>query len=187
MNEIVTHNQPVTSDTRSRLQAAALELFAERGVSNTPITVIAKRAGVSQGLMYRYFDSKDALVRAIFTAALEQLDALRQKHRSLEPLLRASFSRVREGRFWTQFYSLRNQPEVRALLAEDIVDWQDGIICDIAALCESLGFLQPNIEAHILFATIDGIAQHLVNDPEYPLELVIQRLLERYRSSEVNT
>jgi AcrR family transcriptional regulator len=45
---------------------AALDLFAERTFASTPMPVLAERAGVGAGTIYRYFASKDALVNALF-------------------------------------------------------------------------------------------------------------------------
>lgn len=47
------------------LTAAALELFAERGFAATKLDDVAKRAGVSKGTLYLYFDSKDELFKAV--------------------------------------------------------------------------------------------------------------------------
>ncbi len=44
---------------------AALELFVERGFSSTRLDDVAKRAGVSKGTLYLYFDSKDDLFKAV--------------------------------------------------------------------------------------------------------------------------
>jgi AcrR family transcriptional regulator len=46
--------------------SAALELFVERGFYGTIVPDIAERAGVGAGTIYRYFDSKEALVNAIY-------------------------------------------------------------------------------------------------------------------------
>lgn len=45
---------------------AALQLFVERGFHGTAVPAVAKRAGVSTGTIYNYFDSKEALVNALF-------------------------------------------------------------------------------------------------------------------------
>ena len=45
---------------------AALELFVERGFYGTAVPEIAERAGVGAGTIYRYFESKEALVNAIY-------------------------------------------------------------------------------------------------------------------------
>ena len=45
---------------------AALELFVERGFFGTAVPEIAEKAGVGAGTIYRYFDSKEALVNALY-------------------------------------------------------------------------------------------------------------------------
>lgn len=52
--------------TRHRLRAAALELFVERGVSETTTKDLARKAGIAEGTIYRHFESKDELVRDLF-------------------------------------------------------------------------------------------------------------------------
>ena len=49
----------------SELATAALELFVERGFAATRLDDVARRAGVSKGTLYLYFDSKDDLFKAI--------------------------------------------------------------------------------------------------------------------------
>lgn len=59
---------------------AALDVFAERGFAGTRLEEVARRAGVSKGTVYLYFDSKEALfkasVEAAITPALEAAEAL---------------------------------------------------------------------------------------------------------------
>ncbi len=45
---------------------AALELFAERGFHGTAVPLVAEKAGVGAGTVYRYFASKEALVNALY-------------------------------------------------------------------------------------------------------------------------
>lgn len=53
-------------DKREAILDAALELFAERGFHGTVVPDVAERAGVGAGTLYRYFESKEALVNALF-------------------------------------------------------------------------------------------------------------------------
>ena len=53
-------------DKRDRLLRAALELIPQLGLHNTPISAIAERAGVAKGTPYLYFDSKEALIDALY-------------------------------------------------------------------------------------------------------------------------
>lgn len=47
------------------LASAALDLFIERGFSATRLDDVAKRAGVSKGTLYLYFDSKEELFKTV--------------------------------------------------------------------------------------------------------------------------
>jgi AcrR family transcriptional regulator len=55
-----------TSDKRDAILRAALELISERGFHNTPVSLIASVSGVSAGIIYHYFDSKDELIQALY-------------------------------------------------------------------------------------------------------------------------
>ena len=54
-----------------KIMETALELFAVQGFHSTSMNKIAKEAGVSKGLIYNYYESKDALLFAIVAYALE--------------------------------------------------------------------------------------------------------------------
>ena len=50
--------------------AAALAVFAEKGFAGARIDEIARRAGVSKGTVYLYFETKDDLFRAVVHDAI---------------------------------------------------------------------------------------------------------------------
>jgi len=51
---------------RARLYATAIDLIGERGYEETTLRDVAARAGVSAGLLYRYFPSKRSIVLALY-------------------------------------------------------------------------------------------------------------------------
>jgi AcrR family transcriptional regulator len=53
-------------DKRARLLAAALDLFETRGFDGVAVPEIAAKAGVAVGTVYRYFETKEALVNALY-------------------------------------------------------------------------------------------------------------------------
>lgn len=77
--------------TRERILEAAAELIGRHGVAGTSTEDVRKAAGVSGSQLYHYFDSKQALIRAVITrqaeaplvpgrplmGALDSFDALR--------------------------------------------------------------------------------------------------------------
>jgi len=62
-------------DKRECILAAALELFAERGFHGTPVPLIAERAKVGAGTLYRYFASKEAIVNELYRQKKRELAA----------------------------------------------------------------------------------------------------------------
>ena len=51
------------SEKYQRILDAAVEVIAERGYFSSPVSAIAKRAGVADGTIYLYFKSKDEVLR----------------------------------------------------------------------------------------------------------------------------
>jgi AcrR family transcriptional regulator len=139
--------------------------------------------------MYNYFDSKEALLRAIFTESLRDVqasfDAANQggtPQEKIERLLRSSFELVRQNQpFWRLYHGLRLQPVVLEKLGGDIDQWVVSIEKQLELYMTELGYSAPAIEAKILFALVDGIVQHYVIAPEnYPLDAVATRAIQRY-------
>lgn len=54
-------------DKRKVILQATLELLGEHGFHGTPISLIADRAGVGAGTIYRYFQNKEELINELFT------------------------------------------------------------------------------------------------------------------------
>ena len=50
--------------TRERIQAIALELFAEQGYDKTSLREIAEGLGVTKAALYYHFNSKEDIVRS---------------------------------------------------------------------------------------------------------------------------
>ena len=57
--------------TRERILEAATELIGRHGVAGTSTEDVRKAAGISGSQLYHYFDSKQALIRAVITRQAE--------------------------------------------------------------------------------------------------------------------
>jgi AcrR family transcriptional regulator len=72
---------PRAVGVRAKVDRAAVELFAARGVDGVSIADIAAAAGVSQGALYRHYRSKDELASRLFSTAFlktgAELDTIR--------------------------------------------------------------------------------------------------------------
>ncbi len=61
-------NETLRAQRRRELLQAAQRVFARDGFHAANVADVAAEAGVSQGTVYHYFDSKDALLMAVFEA-----------------------------------------------------------------------------------------------------------------------
>ena len=72
-------------DRPQEITAAAFEAFAEKGFAGTRVDDVAKRAGVSKGLLYLYFKTKEELFKAVVkSVVIRRVDRLIEKVESAE-------------------------------------------------------------------------------------------------------
>jgi len=181
-------NEQIRVDTRRRIVDEALLLFAEHGYAGTSVRMIAAAAGVSAGLLYNYFENKQALLHAIFEESMADVrasfalaDQVPPKQR-LEQLVRGSFQILRRNMtFWRLSYGVRMQPAVLAGLGPELHEWTVAIRRTLQGYLRDAGVARPDVEAAVLFALIDGISQHFVLDPDrYPLDAAIELVIGKY-------
>jgi len=118
-----------TSAKRIAILDAALRLISERGFHNTPMSLIAKTAGVSAGIVYHYFAGKEALINELYKEI--KLEAIRAMLADYSPDLplyerflsiwlnfcRHSMDNPTKGSFLEQF---ENSPFVKHVTGEDL-------------------------------------------------------------------
>lgn len=85
------------TDKHDDIVRASLELIAEQGFHGVPMSMIAKKAGVGAGTIYRYFKSKDALIRELHQELEYKISAsLRQGYSVEQPLKERFLYLIRE-------------------------------------------------------------------------------------------
>jgi AcrR family transcriptional regulator len=62
--------------TRTKIQTAAMRLFVRQGYGSTNVQHIADQAGISTGLLYRHYKTKDQLFEELVQFAMAGLEAL---------------------------------------------------------------------------------------------------------------
>ena len=105
------------TDKREEIIRASLELIAEHGFHGAPMSMIADRAGVAAGTIYRYFENKDALIIALYREIDERIGAVIMKgyqpekpirerfHHIFAALLRYFISNSSDFRYLEQFHN----------------------------------------------------------------------------------
>ncbi|MBU2549328.1 MAG: TetR family transcriptional regulator [Proteobacteria bacterium] len=108
-------DQPQT-DKADRILSAAERIFAEQGFAKAKVSEIARMAGVSEGTVYEYFASKEALLFAIPAARLrDHMDRVDEAFevktplRKLRRLIRNHFSFYLTNRNFLKVFLLHIQ------------------------------------------------------------------------------
>jgi AcrR family transcriptional regulator len=82
----LTDRSTASEEKRRLILSAAVRVFARDGFHTSPVGAVAAEAGVAHGLVYHYFDSKDALLETIFRDTWSaMLGSVREVESSGEP------------------------------------------------------------------------------------------------------
>jgi len=106
--------RPKSEDKRSAILDAATRLFAERGLAAAPTSEISKRAGVAEGTLFTYFETKDDLINSLYREIkLELADAM------MSDFPRKKNVRTRLRHVWDRYvnWGIAN-PKQRKVLAQ---------------------------------------------------------------------
>ncbi|MDQ3036924.1 MAG: TetR family transcriptional regulator [Myxococcota bacterium] len=105
MARTTTSGDHADSGKREAILEAALDLFGERGFHGTAVPLVAERAKVGAGTIYRYFESKEQLVNALYQ---------HEKRAMLDALLADfPFDRPPRDQFRTFFHRMASYAKVR--------------------------------------------------------------------------
>ena len=116
----------IREERRAQLLDIALKLFADEGYHNTTINEIARKAGISKGLIYNYFKSKEELLLEVISRSMDEITGYFDPNRDgyiseeeFEWFIRKIFTVIREKlQFWRLFYRLLMQKEVRGYMLQ---------------------------------------------------------------------
>src|SRR5271170_1892750 len=84
IEDLEASSRPMRADAQrnhDKILAAAEEIFALDGVA-VPIDIVAERAGVGVGTLYRHFPTKESLYEAIVTTRLDGLLSIADEYTS---------------------------------------------------------------------------------------------------------
>ncbi len=183
-------NEVIRQQSIAALKQAALNLFAHKGYSSTSISAIAKEAKVSKGLMYNYFDSKQALLLAIIEDAADLgqellpnvLDDTTDPKEQLRAIINGTFLWVTSNvEYYKLIASLVFQEEALEVMGDFIKMKAASHIHLGEQLFQKIGYDNPRIMAFEFGALFDGIFMaHLSLKEFYPLEEMRLFMLKKY-------
>ena len=167
-----------STDRRTQILDAALASFAKRGFHQASMHDISAEAGISVGLIYRYFENKDAVISAMADQhkqkIQEVLELARQAPSLLESLeiLFTAHCCENEPRLTSAFVvdlfaEASRNPRVAELVRDVCESTMDGVTDLIARSPEAKSSnLSPRELAEVIFAVSDGMLMRDVLLPD---------------------
>lgn len=179
------------TEKRNLIKKVALELFANEGYHNTSMATIAQKAGISKGLTYTYFESKEALVKDIALTTLKEMLALFRfdpdtptVRELFEVLIERNFQWiVKNSSFLRLYFSIIMQPPVFKLIENELMEMAGIYFAESAAFLEKRGIENPIAELRYFNSLLDGINMNYVLEPDtFPLEEIKARVVKQYQT-----
>jgi TetR/AcrR family transcriptional regulator, fatty acid metabolism regulator protein len=129
-------------ERRRQILEAAVRAFAKRGYHASRVSDIAEEAGVAYGLVYHYFESKEAVLEAIFRDTwgmmLEAIRAVEESDPSPREQLRKTAAIVL--RTW------RDQPDLVRVLVREVTRSGEQLQREVDEIAHAFETLQRIIE-----------------------------------------
>jgi AcrR family transcriptional regulator len=154
--------RPKSEDKRNAILDATTRVFAERGLTAAPTSEISKQAGVAEGTLFTYFETKDDLINALYREIKSEL-----ANAMMSGFPRKKSVRARLRHVWDSYvnWGVAN-PEQRKVLAQLQVSGTlstESIEAGSAPFVEMQNTIRNAIDQHILRA-------------ELPIELISKML-----------
>lgn len=172
-----------------QIQDAALDLFAHQGFHKTSISQIAKKARVSKGLIYNYYQSKDHLLESLIHDAVEAGEEMIEGaiHEDLDPLqsllkiLDHTIKKVKGNpTYWKLIMGLSIQEEIIGKFEDLLKETQMKNLNTVITLLNEMGVQNAQLEAMYLAAMLDGVLMHFIHMKDrYPIDEMHQLIREK--------
>lgn len=167
---------------RARILAAAEKCFIESGFHAASIAHIARTAGISAGLIYRYFDSKALIVKAIIERHLEtdatgEIDRLNSPGDVCDAMLalferwqRGDDPKMNAGLFLDLTAECTRDPEIARVVRDKDRIVGDGLAQAVRRIAQARGVILQSADAReraeLLHCLLEGLACRVVRAPK---------------------
>ena len=192
-------NEAMRRRSISAIQGAALAEFAEYGFHAATMARIAERAGVTKGLIYNYYATKDELLTALVAERLRGLaaDAIEvAPEASARDVLRLRVDQavaraVTDQEFYRIYFGLLLQPAMAPIIAAVEASLATELDAEATRLASAFAQVseQPHTDLLLFQLALNGLALALLIRPElrelpeaFPLAVLQERLVELFLS-----
>jgi AcrR family transcriptional regulator len=176
--------------SKQKILDAALEVFAKQGYHSSTVDAIAKTAGISKGLLYNYFKSKDDVLNELMIGMMEVLmfeimplkpgekfrkeDIINFINTGIDLVLAKPY-------YWKLYFSVALQPEVMAMVFDKMMKMVQPYLSAMTEFYREKGIENPEVMMRYLSAVMDGVQFHCMIDPKtFPAEEVKKLLIKQF-------
>jgi TetR/AcrR family transcriptional repressor of uid operon len=169
-----------TLDRRVQILDAAMVCFAKRGFHQASMHDISAEAGISVGLIYRYFENKEAVISAMADRHKKEISEVLERARQAPTLLEAleilftahccDESPKVQSAFVVDLYAeAARNPKIAELVRDVLQTVMDGVTDVIARSPEAKNAahgLTPHEQSELIFAVARGMLMRDVLQPQ---------------------
>ncbi len=174
---------------RKHILATACKLFANHGFYDTSISMITKQAGISKGLIYNYFESKEQLLKSLVFEGLNEFhknfdidhDGI-LSNKEFGIYIDNYFRLLDKNReFWKLYFAIIIQPPVLRLVEKEMMDFSAPRAAILFNYFKDNNYEDPQAEMEFFSAILSGVAIKYLNAPEYfHLDKLKKKILSLY-------
>ncbi|HUI09715.1 MAG TPA: TetR/AcrR family transcriptional regulator [Bacteroidota bacterium] len=174
--------------SRRAIVLAALELFARKGYSATTADAIARKAGISKGLIYSYFDSKQDILFGIFDEQMDRVfprffnekDA-RPPHERLVSIINSWLELITNEPLLVRLSLQLNLDDDyrRIIRSKKAMKYYNRFLTEMKKLFSELGSARPDLDTYLLMFLFDGVVANYTVAPDlFPIEEIKIHLVD---------
>jgi AcrR family transcriptional regulator len=190
----IEDNERNREEAAKRILQGALRVFSRQGYHASSMAEVAEEAGVSKGLAYHYFASKEELLVSIAEVRLQQylpllqtIQDIKDPEERLQYLVDFAFNELTNKTDEMRFYNaLYLHAEGAAAINKAMKKYRaqfDQLISLEEKMLRELEFANPRQEATFFRSILQGISlEYLLSPKDYPLQQMKEMLLSRYKS-----
>jgi AcrR family transcriptional regulator len=182
--------EEIRKEKRELILKAALEEFAEHGYHASSINAVAKKANISKGLIYNYFESKEDLLKNViingFDFFVKEFDPNKDgflTENEFDFFIDRVFELLKENiTFWRLYFSVLMKSGVVEIIKEPMMEYLEPFLNTMVDYYERHGKENPMASAIFFGSVLDGVTMNYVMEPNlFPLEDIKKLLKEKLR------
>jgi AcrR family transcriptional regulator len=185
-------NDRIRQASKEKIRAAAMELFMKQGFYTTSISDIAKKAGISKGLLYNYYKGKEELLSEMIEARIREVVevmevafTLNTPREQLEHIVNGAIDNIHKKPEVHRFYlHLQTQP----VADEELIKYSHLIIEENARqfefqckIFESMGEKEPRKRSLYFSSVLQGIMLMISTYQQgFPVEEIKNQIIREF-------